>query len=52
MNLNNLARVIAKRESGKQQISIGQIKEVLKITLEELGKYDDAEVIKTINKYR
>jgi len=52
MNLNNLARVIASEEAGKIEISIAQIKEVLRITLEELGTYEDKEIIRTVNRYR
>lgn len=52
MNLNTLARVIALRETGKKQVGIGDIKEILKITLEELGGYSDEDILRTINRYR
>lgn len=49
MNLNELAKEIAKREAGKKEISIAQIKEVVRhlgdISLEEpgiLGKIEAA----------
>ena len=32
MNINNFAKFIAWKESGKKEISIAQIKEVLKVT--------------------
>ena len=51
VNLNDLARVITLREAGKQEISIAQVKEVLKITMEELAKEDVRDVLKTIARY-
>ncbi len=52
MNLNKLAVDIAKREGGKKSISIAQIKEVLRIAFQELGKHKDKEVIHVVNRYR
>jgi len=52
MNLNKLAREIAKIEGKKLELSIAQIKEVLKITLIELGKFSNNEIIKTVQRYR
>lgn len=36
MNLNELAAVIAEKEVGKKQVSIGQIKEIVKILSMEM----------------
>lgn len=52
MNLNWLAREIALKEGGKKQVNIGQIKEILKITIEELGRFSDDEILKTVERYR
>jgi len=52
MNLNELAKQITLREGKKVSISIAQVKEVLSITLEELGKYSDDEIMRTIKAYR
>lgn len=52
MNLNDLSREITLEEEKKRQVSIAQVKEILKITLEMLGEYDDEEILKTINRYR
>ena len=38
MNLNKLAQVIAKKETGKQQVSIAQIKEIMKLIADEMVK--------------
>ena len=48
MNLNTLAVKIAKKEGGKKNVNIAQIKEILKITLEELRKMDLLELAKTL----
>ena len=41
MNLNNLAKRVAEREGGKVNLSIAQIKEVIRLTLEEMTEHDD-----------
>ena len=38
MNLNTLAQIIARKETGKQQVSIAQIKEIMKIIGDEMVK--------------
>ncbi len=52
MNLNDLARRIALKEGGKVNLSIAQVKEVLRLALEELAKREEAEVIRTLRRYR
>ena len=42
MNLNELAKEIAKRESGKKEVSVAQIKEILRI----LGDISIDEVVR------
>lgn len=51
MNLNDLARRIAKREGGKVNLSIAQIKEVLRITFEELSEEKPSKVLEAIERY-
>lgn len=52
LNLNKLAQEIAKREGGKKEVGIAQIKEILKITLNILGNHwcdgDESRVIETL----
>lgn len=50
INQNRLAKDIAKMEHGKVQVNIAQIKEVMKCTFILLGDYEDAEIIKLINR--
>tara|TARA_R110002020_G_scaffold14326_1_gene50955 strand:+ start:199 stop:366 length:168 start_codon:yes stop_codon:yes gene_type:complete len=38
MNLNTLAQVIAKKETGKTEVSIAQIKEILKLVADEMAR--------------
>lgn len=52
MNLNRMAERIAKKETGSREVDITQIKEIMKLTFEELGKFENDEVIAIINRYR
>jgi len=55
INLNEMAKSIALDEGGKKSISIAQVKEVIKLTLEYLAdEWDDgneSEVINLIKKH-
>lgn len=50
MNLNKLAVEISKREKGREEVSIAQIKEILRITLELLKQYPSWDVLQTIDR--
>lgn len=50
INLNDMAKTIAEKEGGKRQVDITQIKEIMKIFLEELAKYSNVEVISLLNR--
>ncbi len=51
MNLNYLARRITLAETGKQEISIAQVKEVMKLLFTELAQADVIDVLQTIRRY-
>jgi hypothetical protein len=51
LNENTLASTIANREGKKQEVSIAQIKEVLKITLEELARVPASVALALIEKH-
>jgi hypothetical protein len=51
MNLNNLARTITRKEGGKVCLGIGQVKEVMRITLTELAALSDDEALKVVRRY-
>jgi hypothetical protein len=48
INLNKLAIEIAKKEHGKKQVDIAQIKEILKISLNLLAKEKCSDVVKLL----
>jgi hypothetical protein len=55
VNLNTLARTVAKREGKKKQVSIAQIKEIMKILFQELYKEEKKKpgaVQKVLNRYK
>jgi len=52
VNLNTLAKTVALKEKGKKEISIAQVKEVMKVLFTELSHESDATIIGVINKYR
>jgi len=52
MNMRELIRKVTEIEGKKQQISIAQVGEVVKITLHLLGKdYRSSDVLDTVEKY-
>ena len=52
MNLNKLARKITLREGKKKQMSIAQIKEVMKLVFQELSQMGFNEVLKILARYK
>jgi len=50
INLNKLAIEITKKEGGKTNLSIGQVKEVLKITLDLLSEEAPSDVLDILEK--
>jgi len=51
INLNKLAKVITLRESG-EQISIAQVKEVMKLLFEELSQeYSPSQILEVMERY-
>jgi hypothetical protein len=51
VNENTLARTISEREGKKQEVSIAQVKEVLRITLEELARLPASVAMTLIEKH-
>lgn len=52
INLNEMAVKIAEKEDGNREVDITQIKQIMRIFLEELGKYSDQEILNTIDNHR
>jgi hypothetical protein len=51
MNFNTLAKNIANREGMKESVNIAQIREILSITLDELGQLKASEALALIEKH-
>lgn len=51
INVNELARRVSELEGGKEELSIAQIKEVIRITLVELAVEEPVEVLKLLKRY-
>lgn len=51
INQNEMAIWIAAEESGKKEISIGQIKEVMKLTLDYLAEEEVIAVLQLLEKH-
>lgn len=51
INMNKMASIVAAREQG-DQVNIAQIKEVLRIFLEELSAWDDEYILEVVKRYR
>lgn len=52
INMNSMANTVALKEKGRTETNIAQIKEVMKIFLEELATYKDEEIIELVNRYK
>ena len=53
VNQNSLARRIALEEGKKRQVSIAQVKEILRITITRLANdHTEADVLKLLARYR
>ena len=51
LNLNELAREITLKESGKIEVSIAQVKEIMKLVFEKLTTIEPLELFKILKKY-
>ena len=51
INMNDMAKIVADREQG-DQVNIAQIKEVMRIFLEELARYQDEEILEVVKRYK
>jgi hypothetical protein len=52
INMNAMANLVAANEQGAEEVDIAQIKEVLKVFMIELGKFDDNLIIQLVERYR
>lgn len=52
INMNKMAKLVSVGEAGKKEVNIAQIKETIKVFLEELALFDDKDIIELIKRYR
>jgi len=50
MNLNEIAKNITLKEGKKVSLPIGQVKEVIRLFIEEMGKYTPDDIIKMMQR--
>ena len=51
MNLNNLAKEITLMETGKKEVNIAQVKEVMRLLFIVLAEIEPLELFKLLKKY-
>lgn len=51
INENELAKTVAAGEGGKVNLPIGQVKEVIRLTLRNLGEYRASAVMALVEKH-
>lgn len=52
INLNKVAQEVAQKEGGKVNLNIGEIKEVISLTLKNLAKYEDDLILEAVKRYK
>ncbi len=52
INMNAMANRVAAEESGRTEVNIAQIKEVMRIFLEELARYSDEEILDAVKRHK
>lgn len=51
INMNDFAVNVALKEDGAVESNIAEIKQILKITMEELSKFEDEQILELIKRY-
>jgi len=52
INLNAMANRIGLEEAGRTGVNIAQIKEIMRIFLEELARYNDEEILEVVKRHK
>lgn len=52
INLNELAREITLKEAGETEVSIAQVKEIMKLVFEKLAELEPLELFQILKKYQ
>lgn len=51
LDLNKFACSITLKEGKKKSVSIAQVKEIIKLTLQEMAYMDDMDIIRLVRRY-
>lgn len=51
INMNEFAVSVALEEDGEVEINIAEIKQILRITMEKLGDFSEAQILELISRY-
>ena len=52
INMNEFAVAVALEEEGEVQINIAEIKQILRISLEKLGRFEDEQILELVKRYK
>ena len=52
INMNEFAVGVALEERGEVEINIAEIKQILRITLEKLGGFEDEQILELVGRYK
>jgi predicted nucleic acid-binding Zn-ribbon protein len=52
VNMNDIANTVAIKEQGTYEMNIAQIKQVLRIFLEEMSSLEDEQILELVKRYR
>jgi len=52
LNLNKLAKEITLKEAGEIEVSIAQVKEIMRLVFEKLAQIEPLELFKILKKYQ
>jgi predicted phosphoribosyltransferase len=50
--MNEFAAIVALKEGGKEEANIAEIKQILRITMEELGKFEEQQILELVRRYK
>jgi hypothetical protein len=52
IDMNAMANRVALEERGRTEVNIAQIKEVMRVFLEELARYSNEEILEVVKRYK
>lgn len=52
IDMDAMVNRVALEERGRTEVNIAQIKEVIRVFLEELARYNDEEILEVVKRYK